>query len=30
MTQSQEIITCMVSKTQEWIQGAVYEWRKVI
>ena len=30
MTQTQEIITCRVSKTQEWIQGGVYEWGKVI
>ena len=30
MAQTQEIITCRVLKTQEWIQGDVYEWGKVI
>ena len=29
MTQTQEIITCRVSKTQEWIQWDDYEWRKL-
>ena len=30
VTQTLEIITCRVLKTQEWIQGDVYEWKKVI
>ena len=30
MTQTQEIITCRISKTHKWIQEDVYEWRKVI
>ena len=30
VTPTLEIITCRVLKTQEWIQGDVYEWKKVI
>ena len=29
MTQTQEIITCRVSKIHKWVWGAVYEWGKV-
>ena len=28
MTQTHEIITCRVSKINEWIGGDVYEWEK--
>ena len=30
MTETKEKMTCMVLKTQEWIQGDVYVWGKVI